>query len=305
VRLLVMLLLCALSGRALAWSNEAHRITAHIARAHLTPDAREALARLIPDADLASVATFMDVYREALKREHPGSDRWHFDNRPLCGGSDPAQYCGDGHCASAKIPQFLAVLADPRASVAARTDAVKFVVHMMADAHQPLHVVDDHDWGGNKKWARFGTEQEPRNLHFMWDVEFVNRAMRGKTEAALAREWTEQYASQIAEWKRGEHSAWMQEIEKIGRRIAYGLLPGMACPTDAGAATATVVADYDGRAWGTAPKLLPLAYADAAVDLIPSLLTRAGVRMAAVLNVALDQRTAAKNPLSGAVELAP
>ena len=78
----------------------------------LSPKARIAVNQLLDGGSLGDAATYMDVYREALKREIPGSERWHFNNIPVCGDFPVAIDCEDKNCASVQIPRHFAILAD-------------------------------------------------------------------------------------------------------------------------------------------------------------------------------------------------
>jgi hypothetical protein len=56
-----------------------------------------------------------------------------------------------GLASSIKIDQFLAELADPRTEPEERLVALKFILYLVGDLHQPLHASDDHDAGGTRK----------------------------------------------------------------------------------------------------------------------------------------------------------
>jgi hypothetical protein len=61
-----------------------------------------------------------------------------------------------------------AVLRDKAASPRERLEALKFVVHFVADIHQPLHCADDGDRGGNAIHVIFVGHRT--NLHAVWDI---------------------------------------------------------------------------------------------------------------------------------------
>jgi hypothetical protein len=61
---------------------------------------------------------------------------------------------------------------DPSASLADKQLALRFVVHLVGDLHQPLHVGKCCDKGGNDvKVTWFG---KPTNLHAVWDSALVD-----------------------------------------------------------------------------------------------------------------------------------
>src|SRR5262249_36900874 len=75
-----------------------------------------------------------------------------------------------------KIREFKAILKDPARPVEERRMALRFVVHLVGDLHQPLHVGDNHDRGGNDTQVRFFTRGS--NMHRTWDTDIIERAGR-------------------------------------------------------------------------------------------------------------------------------
>jgi hypothetical protein len=77
-----------------------------------------------------------------------------------------ARECPDGQCVIAQTEHFLAVLKDPKADRAAKAEALRFVVHLVGDLHQPLHDEDDHDKGGRtgRRRSRLTSYEASRTL---------------------------------------------------------------------------------------------------------------------------------------------
>ena len=84
--------------------------------------------------------------------------------------------CPKGQCVIAKTEEFLAVLKDPKADRSAKVQALKFVIHFVADLHQPLHCKDDGDKGGNARHVIF--DGHPDNLHWVWDTGLLQHITR-------------------------------------------------------------------------------------------------------------------------------
>ena len=104
-----------------------------------------------------------------------------------------------GDCAILAVRRFRPVLANPKEHSIARAEALKFIVHIIGDLHQPLHCVTDKrdfnnlndlgDIGGNQKIVQFNVpawdndrhkDVNPRwseqwNLHSVWDEAFYRR----------------------------------------------------------------------------------------------------------------------------------
>lgn len=193
--LLAVLVLLAVSAPALAWSALGHRLTGELAERRLTPEAKAEVARLLagePDPTLAGVSTWADELRssspEAFRRTAP----WHYVKlAPGTCALERARDCKDGDCVVGAIEAQRRILADRTQPLAARRDALKFIVHFVGDVHQPLHANHHDDKGGNEYQISLRTSLEPEayarkhyangvmgtNLHAVWDYYLL--ASRG------------------------------------------------------------------------------------------------------------------------------
>lgn len=174
------LLSCALAlglaaPLASAWGPEGHAIVADIAQARLDPAAAAqvtALLKLEGYDRLDQVASWADQHR----KEMPGTAGWHYVDIPLAAPAyEAARDCRQGNCIVAQLEHFTRTLADRSASPQARLEALKWVVHLAGDIHQPMHAVDNDDKGGNTVQVQFfgvGT-----NLHSVWDGRVIEHAL--------------------------------------------------------------------------------------------------------------------------------
>ena len=289
--LLLVVLIGTRSERALGWGNEVHRITGLMAQEMLTPRARIAVNQLLDGGDLVDASMHMDIYREALKGEVPGSERWHFDNRPICGEPTAlGTYCPAGNCASAQLPRLFDVLSASTRSKDERQQALRFLVHIVADVHQPLHTADDNDAGGSAKMMLMPGALMPRNLHLVWDVDLPKIATRGLSEQQVAKDLIANHKGKFADWMRGDTALWMAQSYGIAKRLAYGKLPGFSCGELDGKTTGL----RDGKPWTNEPLALPRDYVEGATGIIPILMAQAGARIGGMLNAALDPQGATK-----------
>ncbi len=254
-----------------AWGAEGHRIVGLVAEQLLDARSRAALRAIAGDESLADIGLWMDRERDRLRAEQPGSERWHYDNRPVCDpAAGPERYCADGNCASRAYARALGRLADRAAPREARLEALRIMVHVLGDLHQPLHAADHDDRGGNGVEVRVGRRGRPKSLHAAWDADFVKRAVRGESEAAFAARLVAEHRASLAKLEAGDLAAWEQESYDLARGYAYGRLPGFACERSPAG-----VVD------------LPPAYADGAAEIVAERLARAGIRLAAVLRATL------------------
>lgn len=160
---------------AMAWGPEGHAIVADIAQARLDPVAAAqvtALLELEGYDRLDQVASWADQHR----KEMPGTAGWHYVDIPLAAPAyQAARDCPQENCIVARLEQFARTLADRSASPQTRLEALKWVVHLAGDIHQPMHAVDNDDKGGNTVQVQFfgvGT-----NLHSVWDGRVIEHAL--------------------------------------------------------------------------------------------------------------------------------
>ena len=194
VSLLLFAALLAASPAALAWSALGHRLVGAIAERHLDPAAEAQVRALLagePDPTLAGVAYWADALRNDDPPRFKATSRWHYINARGGGCDfDLARDCPDGGCVVAQIQRQRAILADRTQPREARRDALKFLVHLVGDAHQPMHAGDRTDAGGNQYQISLATALEPEayardkyvdgvmgtNLHSVWDYYILGAA---------------------------------------------------------------------------------------------------------------------------------
>jgi nuclease S1 len=176
----LLLLVC---GAAQAWSVPGHRMIGSMAESELTPAAAKQVKRLLAgeaEPTLAGVSAWADQIRESDSALARLSGPWHYVNFPLDGCDYvPTRDCKNGQCLVAALQSQIALLKNRKASRAQRADALKWVVHLIADVHQPLHTGYGFDRGGND--FQINWLGEGNNLHWVWDRMLLST--RGITES--------------------------------------------------------------------------------------------------------------------------
>jgi len=231
-----------------------HRLVVRIALPRLTPHTAEAVRALLGRESLVDAS----VWADNLKIERPETKALHYVNIPLSATDyQPSRDCPDGRCLIAAIEEDRKILSSPTAPAAQRTEALKFLVHFMGDLHQPLHVSNNRDEGGNNRMVTFlGTT---RKLHEVWDGELIEASGLGEDRylETLRRKMD---SLDLSAMERGSVVDWAMEGHRVAAQHAY-LLP------------------RDGK--------LGDAYEEANRPLVDLALIEAGVRLAKVLNDAL------------------
>lgn len=170
---LSIVLLLSPNPQAWAWGVEGHRVIADIAWAHLSDATIRNLRPLLGNNDLASVSTWADDIRSS----HTETGPWHYvDIAPGSGGYQ-AKDCPDDNCVVARIRIFASVLGDSQQPLAARDEALKYLVHFVGDLSQPMHAVGDARGGNDIPVTFFGSAQCGEyacNLHGVWDSDLIS-----------------------------------------------------------------------------------------------------------------------------------
>ena len=239
---------------ALAWGKTGHRVVAAIADTQLSGLARAHIRKLLGGAEsLDEAATWPDEMRsDPSQFWQKTATPWHYVT--LNGAVyDHAPSEGD---ALEALTRFRATLQDPNASLADKQLALRFIVHLVGDLHQPLHVGKCCDKGGNEvkvKW--FGRDL---NLHSVWDTALVDEEQLSFTELAAKLERHTSNDDLISWWDVNPRH-WISESAQI-RDTLYPPLGAPAVPE------------------------LSYAYVYRFTPVMERRLQQAGVRLAAYLN---------------------
>lgn len=162
------LLAAALPVRA--WNSDGHRLVARIAADELGPQARAQVERLFAQPAREALVG-QALWADAITASRPETRPWHYVNIPRrADGFDWLRDCAGGACVVGALKAQWARLSDPAEPDAARREALAFVVHLVADLHQPLHCGDGQDRGGNDIIVE--AQGVRTNLHRVWDGEF-------------------------------------------------------------------------------------------------------------------------------------
>lgn len=201
-------------ANATVWSKTGHRVTGEVAQKHLTRKAKKAIAELLNGQSLAQVSTFGDEIKadRAFREFSP----WHYVNFPLDKAYTDVEPSAEGDLV-AGIQKCIAVVKDKNSSLADKQFYLKFLVHLIGDLHQPLHVGRKEDKGGNDiqvQWFGKGS-----NLHRVWDGDMIDDYGMGYTE--LASNLPEITKAQIKTIQEGDVYTWVEESQELVKKV-YG-----------------------------------------------------------------------------------
>src|SRR3954451_6735380 len=261
---------------ALAWGKTGHRVVAAIADTQLSGLARAHIREILNGGEsLDEAANWPDEMRsDPAAFWQKTATPWHYVT--LDGITyDHAPPQGD---ALEALAHFRSVLQDPNSSLADKQLALRFIVHLVGDLHQPLHVGKCCDKGGNDvKVTWFG---KPTNLHAVWDSAIVDDEQLSFTELAAK---LERHTSNrdVIDWWDINPRDWISESAQY-RDTLY--------PT---------AADNPRQSAGRkvkAPPVLEVSYSEVHrfTPVMERRLSQAGVRLAAYLNALFAEPPPAK-----------
>jgi hypothetical protein len=204
---------CLLPSPAFAWGKTGHRASAAVADTHLGGLARAHVREILGVESLAEAANWSDEMRANpdpfwQKTANP----WHY---VTVGGFEYDRAPPEGDALEA-LRLFTRMLRDPKTSVAHRQLALRFIVHLVGDLHQPLHNGRPGDRGGNDvkvKW--FGRDT---NLHAVWDSALIEETGYSFSELAERLERHTSAADVIAWWNPNPKD-WIRESVQLRERI--------------------------------------------------------------------------------------
>ena len=249
----------ALVTPALAWNAAGHRLVASIAWAQLAPTARAQatlLLRAHPDYErwrkwagseeadrevFVEASTWADeirkdprFYDEASAEATPAlagfpdmqrHREWHFVNRPLNASAGTAALRGSLDAQLVALARTLDARDRTRVAASERSYALPWLIHLVGDAHQPLHASLRLDAGLEADEQLliinpFNRRRQPSTLHAFWDDLPGPPWLRGARLEQRSR-------ALIAEYPRPPQRSsdqWLAESWELARDEAYPLL---------------------------------------------------------------------------------
>jgi hypothetical protein len=301
-----------LAHSAFGWGCDGHQIVALIARAHLTPAASATVGRILEASpvhpghyrfcqdepmDLMAVAA---PWADDMKKTD-GTFDWHQIDIPVTVESgDYKRWCPpigpfiEGKdrtgCIVNAIEYELNLTRDSAQPADVRAKALRYLIHLMGDLSQPLHVSDNRDQGGNCTSLKATFLEMPSNLHAIWDYELITQELRRNrmSETQLASNIDREFGLHWPEWGQAKTDivGWTWEAHRLAAAVTYGdLKPPIPLEAPGNGHTDRATCDA-GRAKVAALKItVSEPYVEKTLPVIHQQLAKAGYRLAGLLNV--------------------
>ncbi len=246
----LLLLLLIISFQSLAWGALGHRIVGLIAERHLTKKAKKNIERVLGYETLAEVSNFMDHIKSDATYRHMSA--WHYATIPKGKTYDQVGTPEEGDVI-VTIERLIMELETKKFTDVDEAFAIKCLVHLVGDIHQPLHVGNGLDKGGNDLKLEYFWESS--NLHRVWDSGMIDGKKYSYTEYAA---WIDHATEEeLEKWSSLNVLDWANESKEY-REQCYNTVPEN--------------------------KKLSYRYNYENVELLNQRLLQAGIRLANVLN---------------------
>jgi len=232
-----------------SWGATGHRTVGEIAETYLTRKASKRVSKILDGRSLAVVSTWMDEVKSDSTYDYMYT--WHWSTIPEGKTYETAQQ-EEGGDLIATIERLINQLKNEELTGNDEAEAIKMLTHLIGDIHQPLHVGNGEDRGGNQ--VRLKWFWESSNLHRVWDSKMINSSKYSYTE--LAESINHVTKDEIKKWQSSTVRDWAYESVALRDQV-YNL------PEDD-----NLKYEYNYRNWPTVEKRL----------------LQAGIRLAGVLN---------------------
>lgn len=255
----IILIAGAIAGgilQAFPWGQKGHDTVAFIAENHLTPATAAAVSELLDGRSIVYWANWLD--NASHTPEYAYTKTWHYKNIDADETYRGSRKNPKGDVVRAINNQYL-VLASDTADRQQRQLALKIVVHLVGDIHQPMHLGRASDLGGNRHHVKYF--KSPANLHSVWDSRVLESGHK----------WS--------------YTEWQQQIDRATPEETAEILDG-SCPEKWGNESYGIAK----KIYETTPPETNIEYNYIAewTPVIEKQMLRGGLRLADLLNSIFD-----------------
>jgi len=247
---LIILFFCLVASLpSFGWGKTGHRVVGRIAEQHLTKKARKNLQQILGNESLAMVSDWMDFIRSDPGWDHAGP--WHYCTIPDGMTYDQVEIPPEGDLIQT-LNRVIQELKTKQFTDKDELTALKLLIHLAGDIHQPLHVGNGQDRGGNDVKLKWFWQNS--NLHRVWDSEMIDGELLSYTEWVASINFATK--SEIIAWQHAGIEDWAYESMSYRNQI-YNLPQNMS---------------------------INYRYVYDNIDVVRHRLLQAGIRLAGILN---------------------
>ena len=256
---LSIILLSVLSvAEGFSWGQKGHDTTCAVAQNHMSRKALASTELLLDGYSIIYWSNWLD--NASNTPEYAYSKTWHFKNVDADQTYDEVEPAETGDVVVA-LKDNIEKLKNYQIGLISRDEAVlalKMVIHLMGDLHQPMHMGHKSDLGGNRVEVNFF--KNTTNLHSVWDSQLLESGHK----------WS--------------HTEWVEEIDRGGDSTYTKIIEGDI--DDWARETVAICA----QVYNDSPQGANLSYDYVArwTPVVEKQLLHGGLRLAKVLNDIFD-----------------
>jgi len=217
------------AGQARAWGIDAHKIIARVASGLLPPQKAFAIDELLRQSVINGGIIEASLYADWVIRPQDTDHvfaPWHFINWTI---SEPyADAFCQPTCILVQLPKQIEAM-KTETDRDKKALAVSWVIHLVSDMHQPMHMGDNRDEGGTDFRVTYRGANRcapPHNvrvsLHMVWDYCLVSELTTSKSWWEVADE----LRGGLTTYKghpaaTGTSDEWGKQAHEAARDVAY------------------------------------------------------------------------------------
>jgi len=208
MRVLILFVLTFKMQSIFAWGPTGHRVVGEIADNYLKLGTKLKIKKILDGHSLARVSNWPDKIKSDPDT-YAHTFRWHYTDWP--DGSDQYDPVNNNGSLVVSIKEMLDKIKNKKLKKEDRAFAIKFLVHLVGDLHQPLHVGNGLDRGGNNCKVVF--HDEVTNLHRLWDSNLIDFTKLSYKELARFVNVTDKRS--IQDYRNGNVLSWAKESKDL------------------------------------------------------------------------------------------
>lgn len=211
---------CSYQSSFAWWGANGHRIVGEIADSYLTKKAKTAIQEILGNESVAMTSNWADFIKSDSTYNYLGP--WHYINVKQGKTQEEFNTLLQNDTATdawTKMHFLIAELKNKQLPAEKKQLYLRLLIHICGDIHQPLHVGQFEDLGGNRirvQW--FG---ENTNLHSVWDEKLVEQQKLSYTEFTKAINHTTKDLRN--QWQQQPLNEWFYESYVLAGKIYAGI----------------------------------------------------------------------------------
>lgn len=212
MRFLLLSLLFLAPSSIMAWGKKGHDVICYIAENHLTDSALARVTEVLDGRSMVYYSNWMDSASHTS--EYADTREWHYFNVDRRESIATQKRSKNGDLLSA-VEGLVAELTVGDLSDEQENIALKMLIHLVGDMHQPMHLGRESDEGGNTIPVVYFVESA--SLHAIWDYHLVEGV-----HSWSYTEWQQQIDRGLVDEAMvtsGSYGEWLDATHQITKEI--------------------------------------------------------------------------------------